>query len=418
MAEPVIAPPTPTPAAASPAPAAPASTSAPVATPAATPVPASTEPNADFDAWEKLAKADNTPPTTKGKETPTAKKPDAANPPAAKPSSPPAPAAVLDPKKVGATGELNWNSAPKALRERKEQLEKELSEASTAKLSLETKLKEFESKGKDTEGLLAQIDVERKEKEALMADLRALRQETTPEFKEKYDKPFNRQAEFSKTRLNGLTKSDQTPFTWDGDFATLYQLPYNKAYATAREMLGEDAPIVMEQIRDLQKIDFERQQALGEEKTKWKERTNQDAAKSAETKAREEKAKVEGQQKVRDLWKQVNTDYEASVDTYRVDPADKELVDARAKDLAILDADYGKDFQGGMKRNAHARLRAAMFSVNQAQIARLTKKNQELEAKVAALDPAPPDPGSRSGQDAPNGGKDLSWEEAARKTLL
>ncbi len=403
---------------ATPAPVAPVSTPAPTPTPSTTPEPATADTNAEFDAWEKLAKGPE--PTPKATPAPKAdpKKPVAANPPAAKPSSQPEPAAALDPKKVGATGELNWNSAPKALRERKEQLEKELGEATSTKTALEAKVKEYESRGKDTEGLLAQIDTERKEKEALMADLRALRQETTPEFKEKYDKPFNRQAEFSKTRLNGLVKADQTPFTWDGDFATLYQLPYNKAYAAAREMLGEDAPIVMEQIRDLQKIDFERQQALGEEKAKWKERTAQDAAKSSEQKVREEKARVEGAEKVKNLWKQVNTDYEASVEHYRVDPADKELVEARTKDLAILDADYSKDFQGGMKRNAHARLRAAMFSVNQAQIARLTKKNQELEAKLAELNPPPPDPGSRTGGDKPNGGKDLSWDEAARKALL
>lgn len=336
----------------------------------------------------------------------------------------PKPDAKTEPqKKVGAPGELNWNSTPKQFRERKEQLEKELAEtkkaheASTASIAeLQKKVSEYESKGKDTAGLLAQIDAERKEKDALMSEIRALKQETSPEFKEKYDKPFNRQAEYAQQAVHGITKVDGTPFTWDTDFAALYHMPYAAARAKAIEELGaENAQTVMDEIRDLKKLDFARNQALAEEKKQWSERNKADEAKAAETKAREAQTQKQRSEEFKTLWKKVNADLEGSVKEYSVPPDDKELTEARNQGLAIIDNEE-KDFSKALPLKAHIRQRAAMFVPNQIQIARLTAENAELKKKLDDKNPKPPGDTRRPGGHD-NAEPTLSWEEEARKAI-
>lgn len=393
------------------APAKPAPAPAPSPTPAAPPTPApapTPEPSKETADFSKAFD------DAMVKEGFSSKKPDAAPAPA---QTEPKPATATPAKPAATTTPApNAPQAPKQLREQLEKVNLELSESRKASTALEAKVKEYEAKGKDTDGLLAQLDTERKEREKIQAELRMLKQEASPEFKEKWDKPFNQQAEYAQGVVNNITKQDGTPFSWENDFAALYRLPYPQARAMAIESLGpENAQIVMDEVRDLKKLDFARGKALEQEKSQWAEREKADQAKSAETKVRDAKQKEQQKQDFDKLWKQVNTDFESSVETYRVAPDDKELTEAKAEGLHAFDADLSKDFKANIARNAHMRLRAGMFKANQLTISRQMAEIEKLKAKIAELDPAQPGLGSKTGgAPAPS---NESWEDAARKAL-
>lgn len=395
------------PPAAAPAPSSPPSSTPAVAAPSPAPAPSpgdggGKDPFADIDAKFKAFDAKNGPPK---------KDATAPNDKTAKPAIAPAKTADAPEKKVGAPGELNWNSAPKQFRERKEKLEREFADAAKAKTDLELKLKEYETKGKDTEGLLSQIESERKEKEELMSQLRMLKQETTPEFKDKYDKPFDQQAEYAEQVVKGITKADGTPFTWDKDFAALYHMPYAAARAKAIEELGqESAQTVMDEIRDLKKLDFNRQKALQEEKSKWAEKTKQDEANATEKRLRDDKSRKEQNEKTKNAFNKLNEELESSDERYKVAPDDKELSEARKEALDLILASP-KDAQQAMVKNAHIMQRAAMFLPNQIKIARLEKQLSDLKSELEG--DKPPTGGQKPGGDN-NSPKEKSWEDELR----
>lgn len=393
--------------AAKPAPApAPSPTPTAPPTPAPAPTPEPSKETADF------SKAFDDAMIKEGfSSKPSDKKPDAAPEPAKPAAVAPKPGDKPTPALAPAAPQ-----APKQLREQLEKVNLELSESRKTSTALEAKVKEYEAKGKDTDGLLAQLDTERKEREKIQAELRMLKQEASPEFKEKWDKPFNQQAEYAQGVVNNITKQDGTPFSWENDFAALYRLPYPQARAMAIESLGpENAQIVMDEVRDLKKLDFARGKALEQEKSQWAEREKADQAKSAETKVRDAKQKEQQKQDFDKLWKQVNTDFESSVETYRVAPDDKELTEAKVEGLHAFDTDLSKDFKANIARNAHMRLRAGMFKANQLTISRQMAEIEKLKAKIAELDPAQPGLGSKAGgAPAPS---NESWEDAARKAL-
>jgi hypothetical protein len=316
-------------------------------------------------------------------------------------------------KKVGAPGEQNWQAGPKQLRERKEQLEKELGESTQTINDLKTKIADWEKRGKDTEGLLAQLDAERKEKEAILAENRMLKQESSPEFKEKYDKPFERQVAFAQNNLVGLTKQDGSPFTWEKDFVSMYSMPPAAAHAAAEEMLGpKQAQIVMNEIRDLKKLDFERSAALRAEKEQYAEKTKADQAKSAEVKAREQQQQATQRKALEEAWTKVNQDLEASED-YKTDPGDKEIIAARNKDLAIFDKP-SKNIEEKIVKDAHIRQRVGSWVVQRILIGRLQQQLAELKEQLEDKEPLPPNGGRHAGGDRVKP-EDEPFETAALK---
>ncbi len=393
------APPAPAPTAPTPAPS-PAPASA--APPAPEPSPSGgDDPFAALDA--KFAAADKPASSTKGKEPEAKPKPGAA--PAAKPADPakPAPKAAAD------------NFA--TLRQAKEAAEKELASTRTNLTALEAKLKDHDEKGRDTTALLGQIETIRKEKEAIQAELRMLKKESSPEFKEKYDAPFDRAAEFAQNVVNGLEKTDGQPGTWD-DFVGIYGIAkqsLNRAIAEARAKYGDNAQLVIQQLTDLHRLDFEREKARTREREEWQTRTKEDEGKAAEQRTREETQRREQEERFKSAFQKLNEDLETSVDGYKFAPDDKELSTARSEGLAVLDA-KPRDHKEFLVKQAHIRQRTAAYLPNQILIARLKSEVAKLKTELEGKNPSPPAGGRRAGGDN-NAKPEKSWEQEAREAI-
>jgi hypothetical protein len=353
------------------APVKPASTPSPAAAPAAAaPAPAAPEPSDD-------------PFTPPPKPTP----------PAAAPAAKPAPAAVApDIDKL----------APKELRERVKQLNQENQTFNGTIKTLEAKIKELDSRGVDTSALTTRLTALEKERDAALADLRAARQEASPEFKEKFDKPFNQAAERARKQITELTvvvdaeTGETRPATW-ADFAALYSLPVGKAIEQANALFGSSANFVLQQREKLLDLDTARATALEEEKAQFKERSAREIAEQA--------VKREG---VGKLWQDTNKRLAETVEDYKVDSTDTEAADARKHALSVFDAQINAADQDDFVRqkvlkDAHVRQRVGAYAVQKVQIARLKAEKEALQKQVDELKGTAPGGVKRPGGDAPAG---------------
>jgi len=382
----------------SPTPAAPAASAAPAAPPPATPVaspapspapsggappgasgPGDDSPFAVLDA--KIKEFDAPRPTTTGKAEPTK--------PSGAPQPPQAP-----------------TKGPKELRAELDRLNGELGAKTRAYNELETKIAEFEKRGKDTTVLTDRLAAMEKALADKESEIRTIKQEASPEFKEKWDKPFDQAAEYAKSVITQLTVEDSsgTPrqARWD-DFVELYNMPYNKAFAVAREKFGDAAQMVINHMTELHRLQHNRNNALQEERTEAMERSK-----------KEEADRIGETERINTAWKTVNEDLSTKVEGYKDTPEDKELSDLRQQGYQIFDSET-KTLQQRIVKNAHIRQRVAAYGPNQLQIKRLTTKVAELTKELEKYT-AVPDANKRTGgQTAPAAGGD--WEAEARKAL-
>lgn len=321
------------------------------------------------------------------------KKPEAA--PVAAPASSPKVAAVV-PKETP--------KEPKALREELERTRTELGTTKTSMTALEAKIKDFDKRGLDTEALTKRLEQREKEFEALQGEIRMLKQETDPAFKEKWDKPFERQAAYAQQQVVGITKLDETPFTWEKDFAGLYNLPYAAARARAIEELGpENAQTVMDEIRDLKKLDFARHEALKEEKQGWKAKSEKEAA-----------DRVQRQETIKGLQSKVRKELQDSIEDYRDAIEDKEASTARQEGYQIFDA-KPKTLQEAILRDEHVRHRVAAHVPMKLTIARLKAELAKRDETIAKLKPRVP---GENGQHSPGGERKTDAEPEDYDTYL
>lgn len=315
------------------------------------------------------------------------------------PATPPKPAP--QPPKVEA--------GPKALREELDRTKAELKANAEAKASLEAKIKEYDSKGKDTESLLARLKARDEEFEKLQGEIRALKQEASPEFKEKYETPFNRAADYATEVVKSILKTDGTPADFEKDFVPIYRLAgtnYGRAAAEARELFGDDAaPAIMDQVRELRRLEVQKNRAFEDEKKGW-----------AEKQKAEEGRKVQEREHRSMLKKKVREDLRNSVETYRDPVDDKELAEARNKGYAIFDREES-DPRTQLVKDEHIRHRVAAFGPNQLQIKRLQARNAELEERLAGSKGGQPNPDPRKPGGTETTAPQESWEEGARKAV-
>lgn len=312
---------------------------------------------------------------------------------------------------------IKASSGPKELRERLSVVETELETERKTKAELEAKVKQFEAKGLDTDKLMALLEQNKKEKEELLAEQRMLKQEMTPEFKKQYDEPFDNAAEYAETIVAGIIKPDGTAANFKNDFVPLYRLPLAAAYTQARETFGEDAaPAIMEQVRELQKLDFVRQKAMAGEKKNWAERQKAQEAQQVEQRLRQEQSQKQQKEEYEQTFKKVTEDLRNSVDGYRDAVEDKESSDLRRKDEDIFDAEP-KDLQQRILKTAHIRHRVAAFKPNQLQISRLKNKVAELEKQLDGLKPKQPGDGIKSPGGENRGGVESDWTADLRKAV-
>lgn len=300
----------------------------------------------------------------------------------AKPSEPDKPAAPdkpAEPDKTAAAAPAKETiKDPKQLRERLAQVEKERDSSSNEISTLKNKIQEYERKGYDTTALSEQLAREQKEKTELMAQVRALKREASPEFKDKWDKPFDQAAAYAKRFVEQLSVNNEDgeparQATWD-DFVALYRLPYNKAIAAAKTYFGDAAPGVIQHLTDLQKMDFQRGEALKQEQAQW------EATEKAET-ARA----VQQREFIEKTWSTVNKDIsERHPDWYLEDPKDDEGNKLLKQGYELVDSKPAS-LQEKIVQDAHIRLKAAAFPRLVYKLNRLQEKLEDAEATIAEM---------------------------------
>lgn len=305
--------------------------------------------------------------------------------------------------------------APKELRERVKQLNQEKETFSGEKARLESKIKELDSRGADTSALTTRLADIEKERDAALADLRAARQEASPEFKEKFDKPFNQAAERAKKQITELTvvanpeTGETRPATW-ADFAALYSLPVGKAIEQAQALFGNAAQFVLQQREKLLDLDTARATALEEEKAQFKERGAKEISDQA--------VKREGIVK---LWQETNKRLAENVGDYKNDPTDTEASEARKHALSVFDESVKVTDDDSMQkkiiRDAHVRQRVGAYAVQKVLLSRQKEKIQKLEAQIAELKGVEPGNTQRPGGDAPTDDSNESWEAGLLKSV-
>lgn len=337
------------------------------------------------------------------KDMGTTPEPKAGEPPkpAPAPSKPAAPApAAPAPAKPAAN----------QLRAELERVSGELTTKTTQIGDLEKKIADYEAKGKDTTALSERLATLEKQMEAKDAELRALKHEASPEYKAKYEAPFNRAASLARRDVEQLQVTnpetgEARAATFD-DFTEIYRLPYAKALPRAKELFGEGAQIVVNHVQKLRDMEYEAQQALEEEKSSYKQREEADRARSVQTR-----------QQVGKLWQKVVSELGDSVDDYKVDPTDKELLSARDEAFSIFDA-KAATLDEQVVKNAHIRHSFAALRVAKLKMMRMAKEMQELKSELDTYKTEPPNPGRRpGGKESAHGDSGKDWESGLREAI-
>lgn len=294
-------------------------------------------------------------------------------------------------------------AVPKELREHAKRLKSENQTLAEKAKQLEAKIKEVENRGGDSTALTSRLNQIEKERDSALADLRAARQEASPEFKEKFDKPFNQAAEAARQEIGELTitnAEDGTTrqATW-ADFSALYSLPVGKFIEQANALFGPAAQFVIQKREQLQSLDRARRAALEEEKSQFKQRDERDRAESVRNREKDTAYLSEQQKRLSE-----------TVEDYKVDPTDSESLSAQKYALEAFDKSP-ENKEKGLLKFAHIRARVAAFAVNKVKLSRANAKIAELESQVADLKGSAPGKTQRSTATTAGGEGEESMED-------
>lgn len=329
----------------------------------------SAEPNpddAEFDAmWDKLRSKTAKPAPkepAKTDETASTAPEDAQKQPPTPPEQ--APRDKVAPPKVDGI---------KAVRDQLEKVTAELKQERESHHQAKNRLSEIETKAKDATALAERLAAREKEVEELQASVRALKQEASPEFVEKFDKPFNAAAELAQAEISQLaivnpeTGEVVRKADFQRDFAGIYNLDYIEAKARAKQLFGEDAAVVIEHYLALKRMDRARRAALDEEKTKFSEKEKAQAAQAAQ----QREAMTAAEAKVRQELLTKHADW------YGEDPEDPDG-NALLKEGEAFVNYRPQTFQQAVLWKTRLQLNAAAFP-------RALARNAKLQEEVAAL---------------------------------
>ena len=366
--------------------------------------------------------------------TPTAPAPAAAPPkPSAAPSKPATPAAAPAPAPAGddpferpkpgaapakpaaPSGDDEFDKLPpKDLRDRVKALNAEKKSWAQKEQEWQNKIAAAEARGKDTSAMTEQMEAMKKEFDRVSGELRAVKQEASPEFKEKFDKPFNLSAERCRTQITELTVDNgdgtQRQAKWE-DFAEIYSLPIGKAIDRAETLFGKASQFVLQWREKLLDMDNTRKVALEEERTQYKQRQTEEQAKM-----------VSERENVNKTWAETNKRLSESP-SYSIDPADKDLAEARDHALSVFDAqisttDRQEFFKQKVLKDAHIRQKVGALAVKSVMLERANAKVAELEATIAELRGNRPGGTIRPGGTPPTAGDDDdNWAAEVKKAV-
>lgn len=305
--------------------------------------------------------------------------------------------------------------APADLRKIAKQRKQELETAGGKVKTLEAKIADYEKRGIDTSALTQRLTALETERDNALKELRAAKQEASPEFKEKYEKPFHALAERARKQVTELSVTNPEdgsvrPATWE-DFAAIYSMPTGKAIEKANELFGASSSYVINLREKLLDLDTARSTALEEEKSNFKKKSEQEIAEQA----REHET-------VNKQWAETNTRLSESVPEYKDDPTDAEAVESRKHALAVFDtpvkgADRQDFIQKKIMRDAHIRQRVGAYAVQKLKISRLESEKAALQAQVEELKGAAPGKTRRSGGESTPVATDEDWDAGMVKAV-
>jgi len=297
-------------------------------------------------------------------------------------------------------------ATPKNFREELDRTKSELKAKSEAAAKMEARIAEMEARGQDTTKLSEQLAAKDKELEDLRTEISGLKAEESPEFKAKYEKPFEDAAEYAKSVIEkfqvGEWKKKENPdgtegwewvatgkADWQRDYGRVWQMFHeNPAQASelAEYLFGQRASsIVMQHVNDMARLDRQRQVAKVEERKTWKEKQS---AKDAES-IKQREALSAGVTKARaDLIKR----YAEWYDEVPEDAEGNEIL----KESRRLISEKPKTFQQAVLMQARLRLDAESAVRERFRNQKLKSEVEELKATIEAMKNGKPRPGGRS----------------------
>lgn len=353
---------------------------APAATPPADKGSATTQNTSGHDGsmWDELDSQSTVKPKEKAAADPKDKKPDAEPD---KDKSKQAEPKVDDPNKDAKTV---IESGPRALRKRLEEVEKQRDELKRQFEEVGTKLKTFESKSPEQGKLAEQIAAITKERDEAKEQLRIAKREHSPDFLEKYDKPFNLAAGRAEAFVKRLTVTGEDgttrPGTFD-DIRALRQMPPNKAYEVAEQYFGKAAGAVMQHVFELDRLISDREFGLKEEKDYWEKHDRESAAKANAEK-----------EFTKQVWSKINDDLIEKHEEWREIPDDKEYNELRTKSYSLVDQAFDEEKRASLTPqqaivlDANIRHRAANFPAMKLRYERTAAELKEARARIEELE--------------------------------
>jgi hypothetical protein len=296
---------------------------------------------------------------------------------------------------------------PKWYREQHEKTTAEIKTRDEKIRTMESRLAEAERRGQDTTALTERLAALERERDEARAEARAAKQEVSPEFKDRWDKPFNQAADFAKNVIEGMTFTDgenTRAAKWE-DFVALYQMPINKAAQLARQVFGEDSQLVVQQLTELHRLDHQRANALQEEKATWKERETTEKAEQARR-----------SEAYKNMVESVSSHLAESNPDFKDAPGDegKEFKGLRDEGYAIFDA-KPKTIQEAALKAAHVRHMVAAHYPLVRQRDQLREENASLKATIQEMKNGKPGPTSKKGESG--GLPEKSWVEELREAV-
>lgn len=286
--------------------------------------------------------------------------------------------------------------APKAkgsiAHEQFEKLGNDLKSVRAEKAALEAKIKDYESKGKNTDTLETERETLKKELEETKAQLAQYNPAVTEEFKKQFDAPFEAEkkaalasVEYFPTVNPETGEFDGPPAKWE-EFTALYATDPKEAAKKIQQKWGAYAPIIMNHIINLRRIQTGRDEAL------------QNSAKIAESKFKEAEERRRSEEKmVSDSLAQYNREtIEASPEIYGLKPSGEDDEGNAALQEGIKEvANRGQTPQEYAKWLSTVQLRAAAFPRMTLRLKKATEKVAELEGVIAKMKGLSPNKGGK-----------------------
>ncbi len=302
-------------------------------------------------------------------------------------------------------------TAPASLRKALEKANAELKTFTDEKTALLMKIEAAEAKGKDVTVLSEKLATLEKELEESRAEARQLKGEQSPEFKEKYEKPFNQAAGYARSVIERMSIFDEngqpvSKADWDKHFIPLYHLHRDDPTAAidrAEALFGKGSQIVLNHIQELDRRSRERDAAATQERESFAERQKGEQAENIKRR--------EGFKLAQDKAEQSLT--EKYPEYYAPGPEDKEGQELITEGRKLIEM-RPKTFQEAVTLSARNRMNLIAFPWLADRYEKLKVEHAELKAENEKLRKSGPGPQKPGTGDAD---KPKSWKDELRDTM-